>query len=164
MRTDHILVAVKPGPLAAELVRAAASLAEPLSAKVTLLTVVDIPANVNPFGLTDGKRNDAILEKEAKRELKPFKTDLKADGIKVSRDTVAGEPIITILEAIKRHEPGFVIMGTHGRKGLARWFSGSVAEAVSRESDVPVMIVKASAMAEDEEDEDEDEQPAAVEG
>ena len=40
-------------------------------------------------------------------------------------------------------QPGDVIvMTTHGRGGVARWFLGSVAEDVVRRSAVPVLLVR----------------------
>ncbi|HUP63087.1 MAG TPA: universal stress protein [Thermoanaerobaculia bacterium] len=39
----------------------------------------------------------------------------------------------------------FVVVGTHGRGGLQRLFLGSVAEAVMRESPVPVLTVRSTA-------------------
>jgi nucleotide-binding universal stress UspA family protein len=35
-----------------------------------------------------------------------------------------------------------VVMGTHGRRGPARWWAGSVAERVVREAQVPVLVVR----------------------
>jgi nucleotide-binding universal stress UspA family protein len=41
-------------------------------------------------------------------------------------------------------QPGdLLVMATHGRSGLGRWFLGSVAEAVLRRSPVPVLLVRA---------------------
>jgi nucleotide-binding universal stress UspA family protein len=37
-----------------------------------------------------------------------------------------------------------LIMTTHGRGGVARWFLGSVAEAVVRHATVPVLLVRAT--------------------
>ena len=39
---------------------------------------------------------------------------------------------------------GMIVMGSHGRAGLRRLMMGSVAEAVTRQSPVPVTIVKES--------------------
>jgi nucleotide-binding universal stress UspA family protein len=36
-----------------------------------------------------------------------------------------------------------IVMGTHGRRGLAHLFLGSVAEKVIRKSAVPVLTVRA---------------------
>jgi nucleotide-binding universal stress UspA family protein len=35
-----------------------------------------------------------------------------------------------------------IVMGTHGRRGLSHLMSGSVAEAVLRKADCPVITVK----------------------
>jgi len=35
-----------------------------------------------------------------------------------------------------------IVMGSHGRSGLLRLMMGSVAEAVFRESSIPVLLVK----------------------
>ncbi len=46
-----------------------------------------------------------------------------------------------ILEYAKLHEIDFIVMGNHGRKGMRRFFLGSVAEAVARLAPCPVMTV-----------------------
>ena len=50
-----------------------------------------------------------------------------------------------ILEAAQEVSADLVIMGTHGRRGIARVLIGSVAEAVVRASPVPVLTVHAAA-------------------
>lgn len=47
-------------------------------------------------------------------------------------------------------EPGDVIvMATHGRTGVRRWFIGSIAEEVLRHASVPVLLVRANEIAPD---------------
>ena len=48
------------------------------------------------------------------------------------------EAIVTKAREIRAD---FIVMGTHGRTGLARVIMGSVAEMVLRHSDVPVVLV-----------------------
>jgi nucleotide-binding universal stress UspA family protein len=55
----------------------------------------------------------------------------------------AGDPVTEILKAIEETQPTMVAMGTHGRKGLAHLFLGSVAEKIIRSSAVPVLTVPA---------------------
>lgn len=50
-------------------------------------------------------------------------------------------PVAGILAAIAEHEPDLVVMGTHGRGGLARLVYGSVTEAVLAATDVPVLTI-----------------------
>lgn len=49
-------------------------------------------------------------------------------------------------DAILRASAGadLVVMGTHGRRGPSRWWLGSVAERVLRETRVPLLVVHAS--------------------
>lgn len=56
---------------------------------------------------------------------------------------VEGHPIETILEDARLHHPGLIVMGSHGRSGLARLRLGSVAENVVRLTTVPTLVVRA---------------------
>lgn len=56
--------------------------------------------------------------------------------------TVVGAPGLTILNWGKNLDFDLIVMGTHGRTGLERLISGSVAEEVVRRSDIPVLVVR----------------------
>ena len=49
-------------------------------------------------------------------------------------------PAEGILEAAR--EQDLIVMGTHGRRGPARWWAGSVAERVVRQARSPVLVVR----------------------
>ncbi len=53
-----------------------------------------------------------------------------------------GDPAGTILRAEHKVAPDLVVMATHGRRGFSRFFLGSVAEMVLRESVCPVLTVR----------------------
>jgi nucleotide-binding universal stress UspA family protein len=53
-----------------------------------------------------------------------------------------GNPLGLIVEAAQAHEVDLIVMGTHGRTGLAHLLLGSVAEAVVRKAPCPVLTVK----------------------
>lgn len=55
---------------------------------------------------------------------------------------VTGVPANRIIEVAQREGADMIVMGCHGRTGIARLMLGSVAEAVTRHSSVPVTIVK----------------------
>lgn len=57
-----------------------------------------------------------------------------------------GEPWSTILECIEARAVDLVVIGTHGRQGLAHAVLGSVAEKIVRLSPVPVLTVSAEAV------------------
>lgn len=55
-----------------------------------------------------------------------------------------GDPTTETLAAIEETHPEMVVMGTHGRTGLAHFLLGSVAESVIRKSTVPILTLRAA--------------------
>lgn len=53
-----------------------------------------------------------------------------------------GNPAEEILEEARESGADLITMATHGRTGVARLLLGSVAEAVLRQSEVPVVLVR----------------------
>ncbi len=54
---------------------------------------------------------------------------------------VVGQPAETILTQAEQWRPDLIVMGTHGRTGLAHFLNGSVAEEVVRHARLPVLVV-----------------------
>jgi nucleotide-binding universal stress UspA family protein len=73
-------------------------------------------------------------EKAAKRE------GVKADTVLI--ESIGGVAADLILGQAKVWQPDLIVMGTHGRRGLARLALGSDAEQVVRATTVPVMLVR----------------------
>lgn len=55
---------------------------------------------------------------------------------------VVGDPGVEIVELAKNKEADIIVMPSHGRSGLSRFFLGSVAERVLRLSECPVLILR----------------------
>jgi nucleotide-binding universal stress UspA family protein len=55
-----------------------------------------------------------------------------------------------IVESADKHDAGIVVLGSHGRTGVAELLLGSVAAATARHSERPVMIAKVSSHHESE--------------
>jgi nucleotide-binding universal stress UspA family protein len=58
-----------------------------------------------------------------------------------------GDPAGEIVRAAEEENASLIVLGTHGRTGLARLLMGSVAEQVVRHAPCPVLIVKDPALA-----------------
>jgi nucleotide-binding universal stress UspA family protein len=56
-----------------------------------------------------------------------------------------GDPAEEIVDFARRNDIDLIVMGTHGRTGLDHIALGSVAEAVIRRADCPVLTIKHSA-------------------
>jgi nucleotide-binding universal stress UspA family protein len=55
---------------------------------------------------------------------------------------LTGSPIAELLKFADRENVDLIVMASHGRTGLSRLLMGSVAEAVVRRANCPVLIVK----------------------
>jgi nucleotide-binding universal stress UspA family protein len=66
-------------------------------------------------------------------------------GVALETKVVAGQDIAaSIIYTASENTCDLIVMGTHGRKGLAHAFLGSVAERVTRLANIPVMLVRES--------------------
>ena len=70
---------------------------------------------------------------------------LSAEDAEVHATTaiVTGEPSRAIVDYATVHKFDLIVMGTHGRRGVAHLFVGSVAERVVRTAPCPVLTVRA---------------------
>ena len=64
-----------------------------------------------------------------------------ARGVPATDDVLTGEPATAILEKAREKDPLLVVVGSHGRNGLARLLLGSVAERIVRNAHRPVLVV-----------------------
>ena len=62
--------------------------------------------------------------------------------MKVDAVTTQGNPAQEILRQAQDFEADLVILGTHGRSALERFFLGSVAQKTVRNAPCPVLTVK----------------------
>lgn len=64
-------------------------------------------------------------------------------GLRPETRTVEGRDVGGgIVAEARRWRADLVVVGTHGRRGVKRLMLGSVAEAVARRSEVPVLLVR----------------------
>lgn len=62
-------------------------------------------------------------------------------GVKYELKTTVAQPSAAILHAQKAAGADVIVMSTHGRRGFAHLFLGSVAERVVREAPCPVLTI-----------------------
>src|SRR5207244_4373078 len=63
-------------------------------------------------------------------------------GTDVETTIVEGHAAAAIIEVAAQRNAGLIVLSSHGRSGLGRLVYGSVADAVLRESKVPVLVVR----------------------
>jgi nucleotide-binding universal stress UspA family protein len=87
-------------------------------------------------------RQEQEGEKALRSELEGVTKSVLGDLAPFNVNVVEGHLTERILERAKELMSGLIVMGSHGRTGMARLRLGSVAEDVVRASACPVLIVK----------------------
>ncbi|WP_435063130.1 universal stress protein [Halobaculum sp. EA56] len=113
-------------------------------AEVTLLTVID-PSKAG-YAATAGVPSGAEewyerTKSEAESRLAEAAESF-GDAAEVETETTVGKPAAGIVEYAGDHDVDHIVVGSHGRRGISRILLGSVAEAVVRNSPVPVTVVR----------------------
>lgn len=80
--------------------------------------------------------------KDAERQLAEDVAAVKAPGVNADARVISGRPVQVICGLATDEKASLVVLGSHGRHGLERFFVGSVAEGVVRHSPCAVLIVK----------------------
>ena len=82
------------------------------------------------------------MEAAFQKQLEDQVAALKEDYPKIAGKLVTGNTFLEIIQAARDDNVDMIVMGTHGRTGLAHVLIGSVAEKVIREAPCPVLTVK----------------------
>jgi nucleotide-binding universal stress UspA family protein len=135
-----ILVAVDFGQASERALRVAQAIAARHASSVTAMhaETLEVPPYFTHDQLKDVERNRAQNRREAERYLDAFVRPLAPSA---SVSLVDGPAVEAVLAAAAHHD--FLVMGTHGRRGPSRWWMGSVAERIVRDSPVPSLVVRA---------------------
>lgn len=124
----------------------ALTLAAMTKAEVELLRVVEPIAYPQAYEPYDTQFNAAELAMEIeaamKKELDERVAVLKEELPNVTGRLTTGNPFLEIIQAAKDGGADLIVMGTHGRTGLAHVLMGSVAAKVVRKAACPVLTVK----------------------
>ncbi len=121
----------------------AVALAKTTGAEIVLLHAYELPIVGFPDGTflaTAEMANQIIMS--AQNSLDALVAPLKEAGVPVSLLLKNGDARETILESSKELGADLIVMGTHGRRGIARALIGSVTEAVVRTAECPVLTVR----------------------
>jgi universal stress protein A len=125
---------------------AAASMAHESDAVVEVLHVV--PIIIQPGGMPIYLDVYTAEEKDSQVKLAAL-AKAHLGGVNYELRTTVAQPSAAILHAQKTLGADVIVMGTHGRRGLAHFLTGSVAERIVREAQCPVLTIRAHHAAEE---------------
>lgn len=123
-------------------------LAKALNATIALGYVAEIAAAVVgedlTFGIEQYKKSiitlgEQLLEKkQALLAMEGLQAETRILELTQKNKRVA----VSLLEDAKQWQADLVIIGTHGRRGISKFFLGSVAEETIRAAHIPILLVK----------------------
>ncbi|MDE2607299.1 MAG: universal stress protein [Burkholderiales bacterium] len=142
---QRILLATDGSAASEQAARLAVDLAKAHGAKLTVLYVVDpYPylgiGESNPLGFQAYMSAALQHASEAHHKVMTLAEKVGVDcQPRVAEDVAAAAGII---QSAKQVDADLVVVGSHGRTGMARLMLGSVATKVVAESPVPVLVVR----------------------
>jgi len=142
----RVLHATDLSPASGRAFKSALDLAKASRGRLVLLHVVPPP---QAFVLADVpppadlyEKWDAQARASAKRQLERLVKRARSSGVRTTTLLTSGPVAGRIIAAASRTKADVIVMGTHGRTGLARTFLGSIAGRVVATSSRPVLTVR----------------------
>ena len=123
----------------------AVALAEAYSANLVLLHVVQPPMMSVPGDPMIPELSANALQEittACQRHLDELATEIRNTVQVVTTQTATGATFLEIITVARTQDIDLIVLGTHGRTGLAHIMIGSVAEKVVRKAPCPVLTVK----------------------
>ncbi len=115
----------------------------PAEMEVRILNVVEPIAISEPPQMSAGYAPELDVQLPQAHEIVDrVSILLSSAGFRVSTDVKKGDARTIILEDAAEWRADLIVLGSHGRKGLQRFFLGSVSEAVARHAHCSVLIVR----------------------
>lgn len=141
VQIQKILCPVDFYPASERAVDYAVTLAKNYEARLTLLHVV-APILPTAYGVrVDLKSLEEALMEESARRLRQLSKKAESAKVPVQYIVRTGDIHEEIHRIVRSAKIDFIVMGTHGRRGIERWVLGSVAEQLLRSIKAPLLTI-----------------------
>jgi nucleotide-binding universal stress UspA family protein len=145
----RILAAVDDSVFSEAAVRMVVRMVRPEGVQVCVLhasdSLVIVPEFTTPQGLDSLRAAEQQRLEEGKELVELTGQSLRAAGFQVETILKEADPRTGIIDHAAEWKADMIVVGSHGRKGLARLLIGSVAEFVARHAHCSVLVVRMSA-------------------
>jgi nucleotide-binding universal stress UspA family protein len=137
-----IIAAVDFTPVSLNAAHTAAKLARKLGDSLLLIRVIEPPVHTYPeLRVPDVAIFQQGLVDASQVPMKAAADSLAGEGVKIETRVLSGVPAQTLAEVAREERARVIVMGTHGRGAVGRFFFGSVAERTVMSAPCPVLVV-----------------------
>ena len=140
----NILCPIDHSDCSKDALRYAVSFAMKDESKLYLLHVIDIRAFDESINSMTMQAPDDETLKQLKTKLLECIPEEMRDDMDVEAIVVQGIPFAEIISTAREKEVDMIVIGSHGRTGIAHIMLGSVSEKVVRKAPCPVLTVRKS--------------------
>ncbi|MEX0585155.1 MAG: universal stress protein [Pirellulales bacterium] len=140
-----ILVPTDLSEFSQHAVRYGCEFARRFQSELYLLTVVqDVVALIPEPGMAFPAPGEYLqeLRDASQQALARVPEGAAAEGLQITREVRVGTPFLEIVRYARDIDADLIVIGTHGRSGLAHVLLGSTAEKVVRKASCPVLTVR----------------------
>ncbi len=139
----RILVPIDFSAQSRKAMQYALSFAKQFNAEVLLLYIIEMtPLPAPPLMVVEDETTQSAMHESAAKELAQWRNEISSQ-VRVKASVRNGvSPQAEIVNAATEGNIDLIILGTHGRTGLAHFLIGSTAERAVRHTPCPVMVVR----------------------
>ncbi|MCX6090570.1 MAG: universal stress protein [Candidatus Atribacteria bacterium] len=143
MKIQHILVPTDFSQFSDLAIKEASFFCQVFGARLTLMHVFTM-AEVNALTSIPGNPWENVVNQIQSDMKQQFMNncDTFQDEEKVSFEVSVGEPAEEVVKHAEENSVDLIVMGTHGRTGIAGIFLGSVAVEMIKKTCIPITVVK----------------------
>jgi nucleotide-binding universal stress UspA family protein len=141
----NILVATDFSSASRPAFRRAMELALSNEAALWIVHVAAAPGPISPDGYVLPRvyeEMELAIRTDAQKRLRVMLARARKVGVRGRALLLKGVPHEAIVRAARAHRADMIVLGTHGRTGIARFFVGSVAARVVAAAACPVLTVR----------------------
>jgi len=141
----NILVATDFSSASRPAFRRALELALANASALWIVHVAAPPGPLSPDGYVLPRiyeEMELAIRTDAQKRLRVMLSRARKVGVRARALLLKGSPHEAIVRAARGHRADMIVMGTHGRTGVARFFVGSVAARVVAAASCPVLTVR----------------------
>jgi nucleotide-binding universal stress UspA family protein len=138
----NVLVPIDLSARSFSALQTAVALLGTAKARLLLLHVIDVsPAAFAPEGVIVPLPREALVA-AAKKDLARVAREFVPKSLRCQELVLRGGSAESIVRVARTKHVDLIVLSTHGRTGIRRWFMGSTAESVVRKAQCPVLVAR----------------------